>query len=136
MGVWWISWKKLVLEWLKAIEEKKKGNIEPTKAFIMKRLAQVWNEEVDLKADWQILDDRKAAYDPEDEWEEEFRRFLTVDMQKDHFWYVCRAWAKGGASRLIEFGKFRAFDEIDDLCIIIMEENKEDNPEEIKDEPS
>jgi len=27
-------------------------------------------------------------------------------------------------------------DEIDDLCIIMMEENKEDNPEEIKDEPS
>jgi len=27
-------------------------------------------------------------------------------------------------------------DEIDDLCIIMMEENKEDNTEEIKDEPS
>lgn len=116
LGVWWISWRKLVLEWLKAIEEKKKGNLEPTKAFIMKRLAQVWKEEVDLKADWQVLDDRKGTYEPGDEWEEEHTRFLTVDMQKDHFWYVCRAWAVGGASRLIEFGRFRSFDEIRDLC--------------------
>ena len=115
LSVWWVSWGDLVLEWLKARKEAKRGNLEPTKQFIQKRLAQVWQEDFDTKQEWSDLEARQTEYDPAAPWEFEHRRFLTVDVQKDHFWFVCRAWALGGASRLIEFGRFNSFEELPDL---------------------
>jgi hypothetical protein len=115
LGVWWIKWGALVLEWIKAQQEKRRGNLEPLKQFIQKRLAQVWVEDLETKQDWNDLEARRADYSPDEPWELEQRRFLTVDVQKDHFWFVCRAWALGGASRLIEFGRFATFEELPDL---------------------
>lgn len=41
----------------------------------------------------------------------------TVDTQKDHFWYVIRAWGVGFKSRLITYGKVGTFAELRDRCL-------------------
>ena len=116
LAVWWIDWGSLVLEWIAAKAESKKGNLEPLRQFIMKRLAEFWKDEEKGRRDWSVIGERKGSFALETTWDIEQRRFLTVDVQADHFWYVCRAWARGGASRLIAFGKFRSFDEIAGLA--------------------
>ena len=40
-------------------------------------------------------------------------RFVTVDVQKDHLWWVVREWVKGGDSGLICYGTCVRYSEID-----------------------
>jgi len=115
-GVWWCPWAEEVTLFLHAKAEAKNGNLEPLKQFVQKRCAEVWKDEEKGRRDWSVIGERKGSFALETTWDIEQRRFLTVDVQADHFWYVCRAWARGGASRLIAFGKFRSFDEIAGLA--------------------
>ena len=40
---------------------------------------------------------------------------MTVDMQKDHFWYVVREWYLGGDSLLVKWGKADTFDDLREI---------------------
>lgn len=44
------------------------------------------------------------------------RILLTVDTQKDHFWFVVRAWGHGFRSRRLHHGRVQTFDELDYLA--------------------
>jgi len=105
-SVWWIAWADMVVEWLKANEEKRRGNTEPLKQFRQKRLAQSWSDEqespeINLTAgDYHLADHGDGQ--PIDG---EAKRLMAVDRQRDHFWAVCRAWRSDGSSRLIWCGK-------------------------------
>ncbi|MDR2462209.1 MAG: phage terminase large subunit family protein [Verrucomicrobiales bacterium] len=106
LAVWWIPWQTLVLEWLAANAEKRKGNLAPLRQFLQKRLAKFWREEE--SSPWGAL--QGAGYTKEEyvagqTWEGERYRFLTVDMQRDHYWFAVRAWQVDGSSRLLAEGR-------------------------------
>jgi phage terminase large subunit GpA-like protein len=105
-AVWWISWADMVVEWLKANDEKTRGNTEPLKQFRQKRLAQSWqaeheSPEINLTAgDYDMRDfaDGQSING-------EAKRLFAIDRQKDHFWGVIRAFRSDGSSRLIWCGR-------------------------------
>lgn len=47
-------------------------------------------------------------------------RIMTVDVQKDHFWYLVREWYPGGHSTLVKWGKAGTFEDLK----VAEEENK------------
>ena len=102
MAVWWIEWKKLVQEWITARDQLKKGNKAPLKSFIQQRLAQTWEEPTEAPV-MKMGDDvyRMKDFANGEKWEHESHRFISVDVQGDHFWLVCRAWSVDHGSRLL-----------------------------------
>ena len=106
MAVWWINWSKLVHEWITAQDARKRMNLAPLRQFIQKRLAQSWvepSETVTLKGATDAY--RMKEYFNGEKWEDENFRFMTIDVQQDHFWAVIRAWSIEGKSRLLYEGK-------------------------------
>ena len=106
-----IPWSLLVKEWCEAMIAYDRGDIEPLKRFIQKRLAEPFGEDfsflqgtVSTHRDYK-LDDEWLVPGPDDtQLNPEVARFLTIDKQEKCVYYVCRAWAANGESRLIEAG--------------------------------
>jgi phage terminase large subunit GpA-like protein len=111
----WVKWRDLVEEFLQAHKSLTWHDHEKLKSFVNESLGQPWEDTMKDIRDWSWLEGCKADYSLRSTWNEEFRRFLSVDVQKDHLVYVCRAWAKGGASRLIDYGRVWNWDELRQL---------------------
>lgn len=99
---------ELVGWFLKATAAKNNGVIELLKAFIQKALAEPFHDDLIVER----MDIRTQAYKPDGAWSEEFIRFMTVDKQMGHFWYVIRAWSKFSDSRLLYFGRAVTWEEL------------------------
>lgn len=121
------NWRKplweIVLLWLECKRAQAAGNLDPLRQFIQKRLAEPWEEDLtdnrtELVGDGYSMaefeDGRKI--DEEGEINGKRTRFLTVDVQQDHFWVVLRAWRHGGQSMLLHFGRHETFDQIHELA--------------------
>jgi len=77
--------------------------------FVQSQLAEPWEEQM-------AEDDRPIAYG-------EYRlredllpgevRMMGVDVQMDHYWFVCRAFAKDGASRLVDEGRLQLWEDVE-----------------------
>lgn len=106
MTVWTKEWREIAKLWILANDQRKKGNLEPLKQFINKDLGQFWEEPSDSPT-LQTGGERyaKMLFHEGEKWEGEHYRFMTIDVQKGHFWCVVRAWKIGGASRLLWEGK-------------------------------
>lgn len=112
------DWDKLVIEFLKAVEQAKRGNNEPLKAFITETLGEPWKDEIGVIEDYGFIEARKQDYDFGDEWPEEITRFMAADPQEaggEHYWYVVRAFASGGRSRLVTFGRATSKNELEEI---------------------
>lgn len=102
-----MSWGELAEMYLRAKVAAKKGDITLLQQFYQKRLGLPWNEFTEDYTIEQSLSD----YLMDEPWEEEGKfngvplRVLTVDVQKDHFYTVVRAWSPTGSSRLIHCEK-------------------------------
>lgn len=111
--VWRIEWRQVVKEWILAQEAKRSGDLEPLKQIITKRFADFWEEPSEVPELRTGADPyRKAEFHEGQKWEGEDYRFLTVDVQKDHFWGVVRAWKMGGESRLVWEGKLETWESV------------------------
>ena len=108
----WVSWRSCVEEFLNAQAALKWRNEEPLKAFINETLGEPWEDRMKETRDWQQILDRRGEFNLGDAWTDEKRRFLTIDVQKDHLWYLCRAWGNGGESRLVAFGRLSSLEEL------------------------
>lgn len=111
MAVWWIPWRKLVMEWITAQDARRRLDLTPLRQFIQKRLAQSWeepNETVELKGAEEAY--RKKEFFNGEKWEEENFRFMCADVQQDHFWCIIRAFSIEGKSRLLYEGKVETWD--------------------------
>jgi hypothetical protein len=116
LAVWWIDWADLVVEWLKANDDKKRGVMEPLRQFKQKRLAQVWEEErVAPVLHFEAADYLKADFTDGQQIDGEIMRFMSIDRQRDHFWVLCRAARADGTSRLIWEGKVLTVETIREL---------------------
>jgi hypothetical protein len=99
-----VSWFTLVREFLSARRAWKLGDREPWFQFVTQRQSRFWKDEMEkdeshLQTSLYSLKSFAAGQRIEDE----AVRFMTVDVQKDHYWVVIRAWKFGGESRLINF---------------------------------
>jgi energy-coupling factor transporter ATP-binding protein EcfA2 len=107
LNVWWITWKELVIEFLKANSAAKKGNLNFLKQFNQKRLARPWDEMEHLEdkpvslSDYKIADSKK--------WDV---TILSADVQKVDIWWQIRTWSRSGESRLLNFGKVVSFSDL------------------------
>lgn len=124
-----MSWGELAEMYLRAKESSKRGDIEDLKNFYQKRLALAWG---DLEEDF-TLDIEPSGYRMGDDWEQEAAvgaknaiippphenpnrirlRFLTVDVQMDHFFAVIRSWSATASSRLVFCGKLQTWEDIE-----------------------
>jgi hypothetical protein len=125
-----MPWGALAEEYLRAKAAARRGDSTRLQAFYNKRLALAWREYVeDFKVEittsgyrmgelWDQeggIDMRGAIVEPP--FGEGKRliplRFLTVDVQMDHFYFVVRSWSAKGSSRLVWCERVGAWEDID-----------------------
>lgn len=126
-----MSWGELAEMYLRAKESCRRGDLEDLKNFYQKRLALPWG---DLEEDF-TLDISPSGYRMGDDWESEAAvgakgailppphenknrvrlRFLTVDVQMDHFYAVVRSWACDASSRLVYCAKLQTWEDVEIL---------------------
>ena len=126
-----MSWGELAEMYLRAKESCRRGDMEDLKNFYQKRLALPWGE---LEEDF-TLDISPSGYRMGDDWESEAAvgakgsilppphenknrvrlRFLTVDVQMDHFYAVVRSWACDASSRLVYCAKLQTWEDVEIL---------------------
>ena len=126
-----MSWGELAEMYLRAKESCRRGDMEDLKNFHQKRLALPWG---DLEEDF-TLDISPSGYRMGDDWESEAAvgvkgailppphenknrvrlRFLTVDVQMDHFYAVVRSWACDASSRLVYCAKLQTWEDVEIL---------------------
>lgn len=126
-----MSWGELAEMYLRANESCRRGDLEDLKNFYQKRLALPWG---DLEEDF-TLDISPSGYRMGDDWESEGAvgakgavlppphenknrvrlRFLTVDVQMDHFYAVVRSWACDASSRLVYCAKLQTWEDVEIL---------------------
>lgn len=102
---------QIVVEFLQAKQAIKRGDISLLQEFTQKRLAEAWEDQMP-EADTTVHAGDYALGDP---WPDESVRFLTVDVQQTHFWFVVRAWSKTGWSRLVLSGRAETWGELGDI---------------------
>lgn len=120
--VYWQDWGGLLEMFLRAQEALHQGNIEPLKIFTQKKEARWWT----LKAREIPVINTKAAsgyrietYEPKEGEEipriesEEFR-FAGIDMQRDRFPIVIRAFG-GGRSRVLTYEEPQKIEDVNEL---------------------
>ena len=123
-----MSWGELAEMYLRAKESCRRGDLEDLKNFYQKRLALPWG---DLEEDF-TLDISPSGYRMGEDWESEAAvgakgailppphenknrvrlRFLTVDVQMDHFYAVVRSWACDASSRLVYCAKLQTWEDV------------------------
>lgn len=93
------------------------------RGFVYEYLAEPWTQDVERIQDDSIT--RRVAeylkgqsyFDLHADYKDVLRgRIMTVDVQKDHFWYLVREWAAGGKSCLVEWGTAGEWDQLDEIA--------------------
>ena len=105
----WLKLEDVAIEKIRATMAANRGQLEMLKDYVQKVLAEAWDEaprDTDKNA-------QKGGYLLGVEWDEEMTRFMSIDVQKDHFWHICRAYNKSGASRLVSQGRLETYDQIE-----------------------
>ena len=93
----WVSWQRLVREWIKA-----QDNQDLLRTFVNTRLAEVWRERGD-SPEWQLLYNRREKYPMGNVPRGALLLTAGVDVQKDRLEYEVRGWGRGKESWSIEY---------------------------------
>ena len=142
-----MSWAFLIEEWLRAKVASYRGDFGPLKLFHMQRLASFYGDaaDEDFKLDVTGAGYKAAEWeqwqDDQEEWAEGAismqggmlrivdgpasdkgkafarLRFLSVDVQRDHFWGGVRSFTPDGKSRLLWAGKIHSWEEIQSMGV-------------------
>ena len=111
MALHWITWGKLVEEFITANFEKELGDDEKYAQFIQKRLGQSYVREVNnVTLELQGEEYTKGDWYNDEKINEEAHRFMTVDVQQGHFYAVVRAWRLDKSSRLLYEGRIESWE--------------------------
>lgn len=107
----WMRLEDVAEKKIRASYTAHRGEMVLLKDYIQKILAEPWDDAPRMDEKAQTI----SGYNLKEAWDKELTRFLTVDVQKDHFWFVCRAWASNGNSRLIDSGRVETFEHVEEL---------------------
>lgn len=113
-----ISWEKLVEQFKLAQIDRERGSLDALENFVRKRLAEAWADADYVSADME--QSANGGYDLKEKWDvpNQFI-FCTIDVQKDHYYYVIRSWAIVDGtlrSRLLDCSKVVTTAEIREAC--------------------
>lgn len=111
----WRSWESIVEEWILAQELMKTGDLSMLKTFIMRTMGSTWEKRISNSSTAHVTGDYMIM-GMVFQWDLEKDRFATIDVQERggrHYWVVIRAWAGGGASRLVMAYRCESWDEIE-----------------------
>lgn len=112
MGVWKTDWNVLAREWIEAnISYKKWGNTTQLETFTQQRLSQFWTPS-HLYAEKQVLFGSYSKKDAKSLLTDDDEVLMAVDVQGDCFYYIIRAWASDGTSKLLACGNCSSFEDI------------------------
>ncbi len=126
-----MSWGVLAEAYLRAKAAIRMGDDAPLQQFYQKRLALPWSTATN---DFRV-EVAPAQYRLGEPWEQEGAvlasgaisappfpsapvaplRFLTVDVQMDHFWAVVRSWSATGSSRLLWCARLGTWEDVAEL---------------------
>lgn len=132
MAVWWVEWAEVVAEFLQAERALARGERDLWRQFTQKSAARHYAEGSDApevvrgeysREEYWPEKDEQGNYEAAPRWVDEAFRFLTVDVQKRHFWVVVRAWRMGGDSRLVWEGQVSTIEGVRDLQRMMGVEN-------------
>ena len=107
-------WDDLACQYHDAVASKNRGDLEALENFVRKRLAEPWD--VSRFIVLSDEEDSEGDYPSSELWKDADYTFCTIDVQKDHFYYVIRSWSKGVESRLIEAHKALSDLHIVEMC--------------------
>lgn len=110
----WVAWEAMAEEWISASEQAKGGDLSNLKTFVIETMGHTWRKRVSNASTAHVTGDYMIT-DMVFYWELEKDRFATVDVQMRggrHYWVTVRAWAGGGASRLIMAYRCESWDEV------------------------
>ncbi len=134
-----MDWREIATLYKDALASSARANDNPMRIFFQKRLAEPWGHN-DCDVGLLSARERKTVgYLLGDDWQDEGAidvetfeiyaagtvpagaqtkplRFMTVDVQKDRFYWVVRAWSKNGCSRLIDCGVARRFENLREIA--------------------
>ncbi len=103
LAVFDVPWSQEVLEFLEAMSLLKMGLTDKLRQWKQKRRAEFWNDEM---ADTKVALSRSSDFSKMDHEDGklidgEIERFMTIDVQGDHYWVIVAAWKAGGACRIL-----------------------------------
>ena len=115
----WVSWAKVVEEFLLAMDMLKRG--DPTKfiEWVNETRGEPWRDEYRNINRAKALHEARADYDVTAPWPDELVRVLTADVQRAgaRYRWLVRAFGKPGrGSRLVAWGTAETREEIDALA--------------------
>jgi hypothetical protein len=100
----WVTWESVCYEFLEAQQALRWGDITKLKEWMNQTMGEPWVARSEMEMEIEIRPLSPDAYKMGDPWEDEEYRFLTIDVQRDHFWWVARQWSNDGRSRLLGEG--------------------------------
>ena len=108
-----VTFKDIALRYLNAVTYKRETGLrDKHEIFTQQTLGRFFKM-------GRVLDLPKLmieAYQPNDNWVDETIRFLTLDVQKDHIFWLIRSWSnKVPECRLVDWGTVIGFSEIDEI---------------------
>lgn len=114
------SWGDIAVEFLKAVEAMRTGDIEPMIAFVTETLGEPWERRNEKQKESELLD-RCGKYKMGERWmdaqnptiiEPKTALVITFDRQQFDLRVLIRQWRKSGDSRLIYFGAKASYDDL------------------------
>jgi phage terminase large subunit GpA-like protein len=113
---WWTNWADQVVEFLAAVAALKNWNdFKPLKDHINETRGEPWTDRLRYANDEKFIHLRARDYDVKAVWEEEKRRFATIDVQARggrHYWLLIRAWGLAAKTRLLFYGRVWSIEEV------------------------
>ena len=103
LAIHWFPWADLAVEWIEANRAAKMGSFELLKEYIMKKLAEAWDERP-REENPKLLTAREGHYEQGGVWDDgwcETTRFCTIDKQEGWFSLIIRAYSSDGQMRLV-----------------------------------
>ena len=116
LTLWDSPWSDVAAGWLNAQDALKKGDSTPLMQFLQKQLAEPWKEEMSInRPNLDIYDGRVEEFANGEKIDGEHVRFATVDVQRDHYWVLIRAWRGDGSSVSLWYGRINAEETVAEL---------------------
>ena len=110
----WTSWKRIIQEFLKAKKNLEDGDDRLMKRFYNTRLAEPYKPLVKKTTSIELEKlkvDIEPLICPKETWE----IVMSVDLQKDHFWYEVRALLYGNSYHVLAYGRAEDWADIESI---------------------
>lgn len=116
LTLYYLPWGQLAIEHAEAMRARKAHDDSPITKLRQKRMAENVRQEDELPATAMTVGDYSIAdYLNGETWPGEAVRVMTIDVQRDHFWSVLRAWKSDGSSRLLWAGRVNTWEALREM---------------------